>query len=302
MTAIGTQIQASEYVAIQDTAALLLGPGTATRGYGQSVQSTDVFSGNAITKAQWDALRYDVVSIRLHQDGVVPAGVVTVAIGDVIGYGASSPNTNYAILLQTADTNRFQINASQSIITAVGSAVRTTSWLSLCEFTLTANFSTADQARYFFNSGGKIRLTPTLTGGTTTQQYNAWVNILNSVATRSFGADTDPTVNYYTLTNAYQTYYQLSASSPYSANTFRLEAKTNVANNSTGTATQLLLKVTLIDNYVDPYPDPSFLPTDFVDGTLTITVNELKAAGSLIPSGTFAITSPTYSLSAITGS
>ena len=302
MTAIGTQIQASEYVAIQDTAALLLGPGTATRGYGQSVQSTDVFSGNAITKAQWDALRYDVVSIRLHQDGVVPAGVVTVAIGDVIGYGASSPNTNYAILLQTADTNRFQINASQSIITARGSAVRTTSWSSLCEFTLTANFSTADQARYFFNSGGKIRFTPTLTGGTTTQQYNAWVNVLNSVATRSFGADTDPTVNYYTLTNAYQTYYQLSASSPYSANTFRLEAKTNVANNSTGTATQLLLKVTLVDNYVDPYPDPSFLPTDLVDGTLTISVDELKASGSLIPSGTFTITSPTYSLSAITGS
>ena len=302
MTAIGTQIQASEYVAIQDTAALLLGAGAVTRGYGQTVQSADVFSGNAITKVQWDALRYDVVSIRLHQDGVVPAGVVTVAVGDPIGYGASSPNNNYSILLQTADTNRFQINASQSVITAKGSGVRTTSWSTLCEFTLTATFATADQARYFFNSGGKIKLTTTLTGGTTTQQYNAWVNLLNSVATKSFGADTDPTVNYYTLTNSYQTYFQSSASSSYSANTFKLEAKTNVANNSTGTATQLLLKVTLVDNYVDPGPEPSPPPGDLVDGTLTIAVDELKAAGSLLPSGTFAITSPTYSLSAITGS
>ena len=134
MTAIGTQIQASEYVAIQDTAALLLGAGAVTRGYGQTVQSADVFSGNAITKVQWDALRYDVVSIRLHQDGVVPAGVVTVAVGDPIGYGASSPNNNYSILLQTADTNRFQINASQSVITAKGSGVRTTSWSTLCDF------------------------------------------------------------------------------------------------------------------------------------------------------------------------
>jgi hypothetical protein len=301
MAASGTNILASDYVAIQDTAALLLGAGAATRGYGQTVQSADVFSGNAITKAQWDALRNDIVSIKLHQDGVVPVGVVTVNVGDPIGYGASYPNNNYSILLQTADANRFQINASQAITTNIlPSAVRTTSWSTQCEFTLTATFATADQARYFFNSGGKIRFTTTLTGGTTTQQYNAWVNLLNSVATRSFGADTDPTVNYYTLTNSYQTYFQSSASSPYSANTFKLEAKTNVANNSAGTATQLLLKVTLADNYVDP--GPAFPPPDLVDGTLTIAVNEFKASGNLSPSGAFAITSPTYSLSAITGS
>jgi hypothetical protein len=227
---------------------------------------------------------------------------VTVTTGDVIGYGASAPNNNYATLLATADSNRFQINASQAVITVVDSKIRSTSWSTLCEATLTATFASADQARYFFNSGSKMRFTTTLTGGTPTQQYNAWVNFLNSVATRSFGADTDPTVNYYTLTNAYQIYFQSSPSSPYSANTFKLEAKTNVANNSAGTATQLFLKVTLADNYVDPGPEPSPPPGDLVDGTLTIAVDELKASGSLLPSGTFTITSPTYSLSAITGS
>jgi hypothetical protein len=302
MAASGTDILASDYVAIQDTAERLLGTGIAGRGYGQAVQSADVFVGNTITKAQWDALRYDIVSIRLHQDGIVPAGIVTLTTGDVIGYGASAPNNNYATLLATADSNRFQINASQAVITVVDSKIRSTSWSTLCEATLTATFASADQARYFFNSGSKMRFTTTLTGGTPTQQYNAWVNFLNSVATRSFGADTDPTVNYYTLTNAYQIYFQSSASSPYSANTFKLEAKTNVANNSAGTATQLFLKVTLADNYVDPGPEPSPPPGDLVDGTLTIAVDELKASGSLLPSGTFTITSPTYSLSAITGS
>ena len=114
-----------------------------------------------------------------------------------------------------------------------------------------------------------------------------------------FGADTDPTVNYYTLTNSFQTYYVDALSTPYSANNYRLEARTNVADNSAGTATVLTLRVSLTDGYVDPGPTG---PGDQIDGTLTILVEELKAAGTLIPSGTFSITSPTYSLSVVTAS
>ena len=91
--------------------------------------------------------------------------------------------------------------------------------------------------------------------------------------------------------------YELPAS-------YTLEARTDVANNSTGTATQLFLRVTLADSYVDPdvASGASFPPGDTVNGTLTLAVSELKAAGSLQPSGSFVITSPSYSLSAITGS
>ena len=109
----GTQIFASEFVAIQDKAQSLLGTGAGTRGYGQTVLSSDVFTGNAITKAQWDALRYDIINIRLHQDGVLPA-IITLTDNAVIGYGASSPNTNYDTLLETAIANRFQLAGNQS--------------------------------------------------------------------------------------------------------------------------------------------------------------------------------------------
>ena len=37
-----------------------------------------------------------------------------------------------------------------------------------------------------------------------------------------------------------------------------------------------------------------------VDGILAVSVEELKASGSLIPSGTFTITSPVFAISAIT--
>ena len=299
----GTQIFAAQYVTIQDKAQSLMGTGSETRGYGQTVQSADVFSGNAITKAQWDLLRYDIVNIRVHQTGTLP-NIATIAVGDPIGYGASSPNTNYDSLLEIATSNRFFIDASQSVVTAKTSATYTSAWSTSLTATLTLTFSNSNEARYFFNSGGKIRFTPSLTGGTVTPQYTAWVNILNSIGTRSFGADTDPFVSYYTLTNTFQTYYTSFASSPYSNNSYILEARTDVANNNTGTATQLFLRVTLADTYVDPdvASGASFPPTDSVNGTLTIAVSELKAAGSLQPSGSFAITSPTYSLSAIAGS
>lgn len=293
----GTDILAAQYVTIQDKAESLIGAGSVTRGYGQTVQSSDVFAGNTITKAQWDLIKFDIINIKFHQDGVLP-GVVTVNVGDPINFGATAPNTNYNTLLETAITNRFQIAGSQSVVNSTASQIYTTPWSSSLTATLTCTFPTADQARYFFNSGGKVRVTTTLSGGSATQQINAWTNLLASVGSRAFGADTG-TVKYYTLTNSFQTYHQSSLSNPYSANTYRLEARTNVSNNSTGTATQLFLRVTLTDSYVDPGAPA---PGDLVNGTLTMAVSELKASGLLQPSGTFAIASPSYSLSVISGS
>ena len=293
----GTNILAAQYVTIQDKAQSLIGTGSGTRGYGQTVQSSDVFTGNTITKAQWDLIKFDIINIKLHQDGVLP-GVVTVNVGDPIGFGASSPNNNYDTLLETAIANRFQLASSQSVVNSAASRTYTTPWSTSLTSTLTCTFSTADQARYFFNSGGKVRFTSTLSGGSSTAQINAWVNFLASIGTQSFGADTG-IINYYNLTNSFQIYYQSSLSSPYSANNYRLEARTNVSDNSTGTATQLFLRVTLSDSYVDPGAPA---PGDLVNGTLTIAASELKASGLLQPSGTFAITSPSYSLSVISGS
>ena len=295
----GSNITAAGFVTIQNKAADLLGTGDATRGYNQTVLSSDVFPGNQITRAQWDLLKTDIVNILYHQNGELP-NIVTVNSGDVIQYGAGHPNTNYDTLLETAIANRFRVASSQSLVTSRGSATYTSAWSSSAQFTLTVTFSTADQGRYFFNSGGKIRLNTFISGGTGNSQHNAWVNFLNSVGIRSFGADTDPLVNYYTLTNSFQTYYQNSLSTPYSANNYRLEARTNVANNSTGTATILTLRVTLTDAYVPTGAAPA--PSDQVDGTMTISVEELKAAGALFPSGLFSIVSPAYSLSVITAS
>lgn len=294
----GSDITAASFKTIQDKAESLLGTGTGSRGYGQTVQSIDYAVGTRIEKAQWDLLRYDIINIRTHQDGVPPA-IVTVNVGDVISFGASSPNTNYNTLLETAISNRFNLGPGRSILSAVDTKTYTSGWSSQAQCTATVTFANANQARYFFNSGGKIRVTSSRTGGSSTPQNGAWTNLLSSIGSKDFGAGTDPAINFYTLTNAYQVYYQGASTTPYSANDYRLEARCNVADNSNGTATVVEIKVTLNDSYVDLGPPA---PGDLVDGTLTMIFEEIKATGSLVPSGTFTITSPSYSVSNITAS
>lgn len=295
MTTNGSDILSSDYNSIRTKAVSLLGTGSGQRGYNQPIQSSDVFAGNQITKAQWDALRYDIVNIKYHQDGAVP-DIVTVNSGDLIGYGASYPNNNYNTLLDSAIANKFNISPSTSTVTTKIGQTTTSTWSSSATVTVTVTFSSSDEARYFFNSGGKIRVSSSFSGSTSTLQNGAWAYLLLTVGTVSFGANTHPTLNYYTMTNSYQTVFSQAQSTPYSANNYSIEVKTDVADNSAGTAKILYFKITLNDGYTD-LSSPPVPPDDSVSGTLSVAISELKASGTLLPIGDWAISSPTYSIS-----
>lgn len=305
---VGSQIAAVDYNSIRNKVISLLGPGTGQRGYGQTIVSSSVSAGNEITKAQWDALRVDILNIFLHQTGQYPA-IVTLDPLAVIGYGPGHPNTNYDSLTETAILGKFNIGPGQSTLvvptitgqTSAGTISRTGAWSSQSRCTLTVTFNNANDARYFFNTGGKIRFSSSRSGGAGTQQNASWTNLLNTtVGTFSFGANTPEIVNYYSLTQSYQQVYQAAASSSYANNSYIIEALCNCSEstNQNGTATTITFRFTWQDNYTDF--DPLSPPYDTVDGTLSLTTNELKAQGTMLPSGTFAVTSPTYSISSIT--
>lgn len=310
---IGSKITSVDLKTIQDKAESLLGIGTGNRGYGQPTLSSEVSPGTIIRKSHWDAIRFDVVNLKTHQDGVIPS-VVQVNIGDVVQFGASAPNTNYNLLLESALTNRFNIGPGRSIVTNIDTKNYSSSWSNTASCTATITFTggytitnadgstwtatAADHARHFFNSGGKIRVRSAVAGGSTAQS-NAWTNFLNSTGFKEFGAATDPTINFYTLTNSYTTFFQSNLTTPYSANNYRLEARCNVADNSNGGATVVEIRLTLRDLYTDPGPPA---PGDLVDGTLTMIFEELKAFGPIAPSGNFSVVSPNYSVSSISAS
>lgn len=299
-------IPRSDYNDIQSKVASVIGPGTAQRGYGQEVQSSQISAGTVITAYQYDTLRFDIVNIKYHQDGVNPF-IRDIAQGDVISTGAGDPKQQYDLLADNCIQNKFNIATGQYSVTSKATETTTSSWSAQQSAVLTVTFPSSTDARYFFNSGGKVRFTSTRTGGAASDQNASWTNLLSIIGTQGFGADTGP-VSFYNLTNAYQQIYIKLASSTYSSNNFTIDAKCDVADNSAGTASTLMFRVRWTDAYVDPdtlnlLPSPpSFNPTDVVDGSLSLFVEELKATGQLIPEGSFILTSPTYSLTSITGS
>lgn len=292
------EIDDNDFNTLRNRIIQLIGTGSGTYGYGQDVKSSAVFAGNIITKAQWDGLRYDLLNILIHQNGVTPS-LVEIAKGDVVGEEAEDPLISYARVTDGATINRFLLAPGQSTVTAVSTKTYTSSWSSSASMTVQLTFGSAENARFFFNSGGKLRFNSSRTGGTASAQNNAWTNILSSAGTIEFGADSE-LLDFFTLRNIYQTRYEALLSTPYSSNSYKIEALCNVENNSTGTATSVTFKITWSDSYVDAYP--AIAPGDLVDGTLSLSVEEVKASGTLQPSGSFSIASPSYTISNITAS
>lgn len=297
-------IRASDVNAIRQKIVDTLGTGSGSYGYGQTIYSGSVTSGQRIEKSQWDAIRYDIVNVFIHQTGNTPS-VVNVVPNDVIRDDPGYALHNYNYYADIGQNNRFDIATGQFSLLGDGDAARlagvdvstSSTWNSSAEATLTVTFSNSEDARHFFNAGGKIRIATSLTGGTSSQA-GAWTTLLSTVGDQDFKGDIVVDNGFYTLTNSYKTYYSRAASTPYSSNTYELKAKCNVADNSSGTATVIDIKVELTDAYVDPGAPA---PGDLVDGTLSIVVQELLPGGTLQPTGDpFVIAPPaSYSMSAI---
>lgn len=291
-------VTAVDYNTIRNKVVSILGTGTGTRGYGQTLKSSAVVQGNIITKEHWDLLKYDLINAKTHQDGVRPT-IISLQPGDVIRFGPSNPNTNYDFIADQVILNRFDVGVGQTLLTAKGTQSFTGSFGVQANIVITATFGTTDEARYFFNSGSQFKFTSSRTGGSATSQNNAWTNLLSAVGVQSFGSNVPTNINFYSLTDTYQTVFQQSATSSYSSNYYSIEAKCDIANNVAGGARILNFKISFVDNYVDPGAPA---PGDVVNGTLTVSVDEQAATGAMQPSGTFTVASPVYSLSSFTTS
>jgi hypothetical protein len=307
-------ITQAEYNNIRNKVIGVLGTGSGNSGYGQSLNSSAVAEGTRVTVNEYANLRFDIINAWVHQAGSAPTAVA-VTVSDTIRFSAvDAPVTTYDALANTLITNRFNLGAGQSAVAVPASSPRSRTWTgtggdiwnSSISCTVDVQWPSANAARFFFNSGGQIRITSTRSGGSLgTTQNTSWTNILSSAGTQSFGGNNPGTgtspmngQNWYRLTNSFQTYYTLAGSSPYGSNSYNLQARvTDTADNSSGAAANSQFRVQFVDNYVDPDPSGGiqFAPVDAVDGTFSIAVSLVFATGVLVPSGfgNFTVTQPT---------
>lgn len=287
-----------------------------TFGYGQTIISSNVNQGDIITKEHWDALRFDILNARIHQDGTTP-NIVESVRGQAIRYSSSSPNNQYNLQTTTAISNRFNLGAGQFSVESASDGAepavpqspiyRTTPWSSVLTCTVSVNFNDVDHSRYFFNSGGRIRFSSSRSGGATSLQNSNWSALLNSVGPVDFAATSTSSggPNFYNLTSSNQVLVSASGSETYSSNNFLIQVRRT-------TSVQIQFLIQWTDNYIDA--SPATPPYDVVDGTLELAVDEIRAGGSLLPEpvdavrlgipapGDFSIARPTFVISSISGS
>lgn len=303
--AVGDKVLAIDFNYVRNLAVNLAGNGSATRGYGQQTFSPNQYSTiDKISPTGLDEIRQDLLNIRAHQIGTNPAISVVASTGNLV---TETDKINFTNLVNSCDTDRFTAHSSRISTSSPQSSQRTTSWRSEVVCTLTQTFVNSDTARFFYNGGGRVRITSSRSGGASTSQNASWTNVLSTAGTQIFSAGF-----FYSLTSSYQNFYIGSGSSPYASNRYRIDALCNVSNNSSGGATSVTWRMQFTDPYNDPGPPA---PGDVVDGTLTVQFDNQYPTGgsSLTPSGSWrgfvnsgsngiVYTLPSYSLSSITGS
>jgi hypothetical protein len=307
---VGGIIEDVDYNSIRNKIIAVLGTGSGNTGYGQAarLQSSAVADGNTVNSTQWGNLRFDIYNCLVHQNGTTPS-IVSVNTGDTIRYGAGHPNNAYDTLANTITSNRFNLGSGQFVTESLASANSgDVTWLSQIYVDITYTFSTAETARFFFNSGGQLRVTSSFVKSVTKDQTTSWENLVSSAGQQGFGGQVPSTgfsplngSNFFRLTNTFQTYYTATSSGPYSSNTYNLQARSNVADNSSGTANIVYIRVLLNDPYTDPplgippASTASVPPEDSVSGTLSVSTDMIRASGVMQPApatGNFVTSGP----------
>ena len=254
---VGGLIEAADYNGFANTSGnnvnAIWSVGTGDKGYGQTAIAT-VSTGGVVTATQWATLVTNLSALGSHQGTTITSRTAPVA-GNVIAI-----LSNVATDINNLTGARGNAVASGSeIVTFSGTTSKTTATGSgstpwTITFSHTVTFPSADQARYFWNAGGivRLRVSKTSTGELADAEWNDLAGVLmneirlvgrvNSAdqviggvtytgVNKTVGSGTPDihltTTGWYTLTTSDTIIYkQFADTAPYTGQFIQVEAKT----------------------------------------------------------------------------
>lgn len=160
------------------------GKGAGNAGYGQT-QVANVAAGNIVAASSWNSLISNTNSAATHQGSTITVYTAPTAGGTVQFLSAIPTN------LSTIYGNR--LNASIQGSTTANTATFGSTWGAALTFTHTATFANSDAMRYFFNSGGQIKMTVSQPG--TTGISLLFNNLCSNVGTVVLSSPTSGTIS-----------------------------------------------------------------------------------------------------------
>ena len=284
--AVGDLITAARYNNAQARVAAIMGVGSTTEGYGQTLNSSQVSTALTVTAVQVNALYADLVAGRIHQTGSTPTTIAEIVVGDSIA-DATSDNPNgakkgfldYEALITTfeADPARFAVAASQTTNGTGVTSTRTAAWNTDIAHVVRVDFATANARRNYFNAGGTIKFEATLASAGDAKS-NDWASMLSNMgtiamgytATTATGTGTVTSIGNFDLTSSNQIIFRKPGTGVYSANDYYVYAKAN-------SATQLEFTLQFQEEAAG---NPNF--DEQVNGTLVNSVKFKRPSGSYV--------------------
>lgn len=274
--------------------AALIGVGFGSRGYGVTTTTLPSVVGNTsiVTASVWNNLRSAMSVINTHTGSGLTLQP-TVSSGNLIVSNDGRPTlTNVPTLISTLDSNRFNVGTGQSTSSNALVSTKTVSWTNSVFHEFTVIFTVEDQARYFFNTGGKVQLSAARADGTPggvnpvltsmlALMGTVSVNAINTTYSGSGGVASS--IGYYGLTNVYQTVFTASGSGAYPNISYSVLARReNFTGANGGNGSLLRFRA---------FFDISSYISEIADGTLTSSITSVRSTGAVnISNPTFATT------------
>ena len=269
----------------------LWGTGTGDRGYGETTTVSSVTAGATITAAQWTTLLNRINSMKDHQVSSITA-ITNPSAADVISaYTALSTN------IATIDTNRLNVLSRQAVSNT--NRDNTNVFTGTLTFTQKWAWASENQARYFFNAGGRLSISGSQSGHGSDSKGNEWANLLTAAGTyyvnaqdsgKSGGSGTpstnDTDKGYHDLTSSYVTVFQqYEDTGPYTANYVQWQLRTQDSGASVEAS------CTWVDAAADTgYNKSVYTAQDQVEGTHRMTFGYEKHTTTYVADNGGAIT------------
>jgi hypothetical protein len=225
----------------------IFGVGDGAYGMGQTELSDLAVAGESITATKWNSL-FTVMDTVAGQTNTSITSTAARTAGDLVAVKAALESDLASLASAVAGGS---VNASSGVtaaaadVTNTASQVYDQSHVSECSFT----FDGGDEARWFFNAGGRLRVVVTNTATGTTAKDNLVQGLIDQTGTFDLRATTstitgtteddttgsDLNIGYYDLTTSYQTIHTITESTSTYSDTYdgqiilKIEAKTSAA-------------------------------------------------------------------------
>ena len=274
--ASGGLIEATDYNGFVASVNAIWGTGSSDSGYGQTTTlSTVTAASSTVTATQWSDLIARINSLRNHQTaGGLGSGITQPSTGNTITY-LSSLSTQ----ISTATSNKL-LNAGDGNAAAGGSGTtavsNATGWTTTRSLEISYTFLSANQMRYFFNTGGFFDYNATssvLAGNTKSADWDTLTNAFGTTRIRAQSSSKEggsgslninnTNAGFYDLTTsntAVMRQYSPTATGGYTSNYITSYARLNAA---PGSSTVIYLLIVFQDDAADTLDDT-------VSGTATL--------------------------------